>query len=97
MQKLQAFIIGSICLFCAGFILYYIRPSAGWYVVPVFILLVSGAVFSFIYYYIDSKVAGIAAITVASFFTMNYFAGFEVLNTILLLSFIMGIVLFPRE
>ena len=33
----------------------------------------------------------------ASFFTMNYFAGFEVLNTILLLSFIMGIVLFPRE
>ncbi len=91
MSKLQVMIIGIITSVVAFYMFYYIRPGDSGYKIIVFIVLISISAGALSYRFLTRKLAILISIFVGSFFLMNYLAGFQLLNTLLLVSFIMGI------
>lgn len=84
-------ILSIVCSLGAFYMLYYVRPSSFIYSVWIFILLISVATWGVAYRFFGKKIALLSAAFVIMFFTMNYLAGFQLINTMLLVSFIIGV------
>ncbi len=85
-------LLGVSCLSVAFYIFYFVRPGNSTYIVFVFIALVGlGTYFNL--YRFGRKVAGLCSAFILSFLVMNYLAGFEIINTMLLISIIIGVAL----
>ncbi len=73
----------------AGLYVYFVPPSA-WYTVAGFICLAALCIYIIVGAWTRRRFAVLAAIGAALFLAMNAVIGFEILNTILLASFIIG-------
>lgn len=90
MNKLQAIVAPIVLSAGIIFMLFFTEP-ASLYIVVVFILLATLLTFTLSNRLRRRKYQYLITLFVFSLLTMNYLAGFQVLNTILLISIIIGL------
>jgi hypothetical protein len=69
----------------------FLLPPASLVIIAVLILLVTAAIFTLCSIFLQLRRSLLIAAGVAIFLVINVFIGFEIINTILLVSFIIGL------
>ncbi|OGK38549.1 hypothetical protein A3F03_03305 [Candidatus Roizmanbacteria bacterium RIFCSPHIGHO2_12_FULL_41_11] len=69
---------------------YYVPPQNLFLVLP-FILFLSIAIYIMTSFFLNIKIRQLTTLAVFLFFLINYWVGFQILNTILLVCFIIGL------
>lgn len=78
-----------ILLACLGCWIYFIPPNNAFAILPFILLLTS--VFSILASFAGTKFHVFSTLFIFLFLVMSYFIGFDVINTLVLLSFIIGL------
>lgn len=95
MNKLQV-IVSAIALSGSIIFMLFFTEPASLYIVVVFILLATLLTFTLSSRLVARKYHYLITLFVFSLLTMNYLAGFQVLNTILLISIIIGLAILVK-
>lgn len=69
--------------------IYFVPPNNSFAVMPFIVLLTS--IFSLVFSFFGKKTHVFSTLFIFSFLIMSYFIGFDVINTLVLLSFIIGL------
>lgn len=95
MNKLQALVSGIVLAVAAVYLLFFVEPSSI-YIIVVFILTAAILAFIVSTQVVAKRYQYLITLFVLSFLTINYIAGFQIMNTILLISVIIGIGIFMQ-
>ena len=90
MNKMQAIVSAGVILIILLYIVVFLPPS-NIYFILIFTALFSSLIFIISDLLIKTKVKYLPAIFVFLFLTISYLAGFQIVNTLLLFSFIIGL------
>ncbi len=95
MNKLQVIVSGIGLSVGTIYMLFFVEPTSV-YIVVLFIVLITLITFIVSSLFIARKYQYLVTTFIFSLLTMNYLAGFQILNTILLISIIIGLAILVK-
>ena len=98
MNKLQAVVAGIILSTAAIYIVFFTKPDSI-YIVILLILIVTFLVYTVLTVFskfVNTSIRYLVTLFIGMFLLINYLAGFQLINTILLISFIIGLSLLTK-
>lgn len=97
MSKKKVKALAVVILFLATLSLFYFFPPTNIWIVITGIGVFSTFITLLTSYFVKSPYYFLIGIFIVLFLIMNYFVGFQILNTILLLSFIIGVIVLIKN
>lgn len=90
MNKMQAIVLGLAALAGCLYLLFFVEPTS-LYIVVLFIMLATVLSYLLSSQFLTKLYQILIPVFVLIFLTMNYVAGFQIINTIFLVSIIIGV------